>query len=79
MARPMCAADWDRMAREHLAAARVLERRFPAFSYYHVGYAVEFALKCRLMRREGLRWWPAQERRPDLCGGRICIAMTSSR
>ena len=62
----MRAEDWERLARDHLAAAKLLAQPFPALAYYHAGYAVEFALKLRIMRRERLAWWPARAARPEL-------------
>ena len=59
MKEPLSAVDWERMAREELNTASVLAnaRQWKA-AYYHGGIAVEFALKCRIMRHRRLNQWP---------------------
>ncbi len=56
---PLTASDWERMAREELATAEVLAAAHQwKHAFYHGGLAVEFALKCRIMRVRRLNQWP---------------------
>jgi hypothetical protein len=56
---PITAADWERMAREELETADVLGKAHKwRGAFTHAGLAVEFALKCRIMRVQRLNSWP---------------------
>lgn len=61
------AEDWERKAYEELDAARLLLRgRHWQQAFHHAGFAVECALKCRIMRAERLNRWPDRSERREL-------------
>ncbi len=59
---PLIANDWLEMALKEIQAARVLAR-FALWQqcYHHAGFAVECALKFRIMGRYGLNRWPDRQ------------------
>jgi hypothetical protein len=59
--------DWLEKALQQLAAARALaERGLWADCYYHAGFALECALKYRIMVRNGWNRWPERGERREL-------------
>lgn len=61
------ASDWERGAQEQAKTAQLLaaEHRW-SDAFYHAGLAIEFALKCRIMRFERLNSWPDRATRKEL-------------
>jgi len=58
---PLGANDWQEMALKEVQAARVLgQAGLWAQCFHHAGFAVECALKYRIMRRYGLNRWPGR-------------------
>lgn len=67
MGDPQSSADWERMAREGLAAAETLAKGHHwQQAFYTAGMAVEFALKGRIMRVQRLNRWPERGERKEL-------------
>lgn len=61
------ASDWERMARQQVETARVLALALQwGDAFYHSGFAVECALKLRIMRFERLNSWPDRTDRREL-------------
>lgn len=61
------AADWRQKAEEELTASRVLaDAGLWQQSFQHAGFAVECALKFRIMRGTGLNRWPDRAERREL-------------
>jgi hypothetical protein len=52
--------------KRRVAAATVDDRMACHEAWMAAGYAVEFALKALIMRRERLNGWPSKEARPEL-------------
>jgi len=64
---PQSPTEWERMAWNELAAAETLAKgRHWQQAFYHAGVAVEFALKCRIMRVQRLNRWPERGERKEL-------------
>ncbi len=56
---PIFAHTWEEKAREQLRTAEILATaRQWSDAFYHAGFAVECALKCRIMRAQRLNQWP---------------------
>ena len=68
MADPDTPDEWFALARQHEATARavVTSRIAAGQAVFHVGLAVECALKAYIMRNERLNGWPSKESRRDL-------------
>jgi hypothetical protein len=65
---PNSPEEWLRLAKHHeLAANRLsLDKKLGTQVLFHVGSAVETALKAYIMRAERLNSWPSKEARPEL-------------
>jgi HEPN domain-containing protein len=73
-------ADWAKLAREHLQDAEILlNARSFRNAYAHAGHALEFALKARIMRDEGLNRWPSYGERKELHTHNLGELLTISR
>lgn len=60
-------SDWERKAQEQVRTAQLLAAAHQwADAFYHAGFAVECALKCRIMRLERLNSWPDRATRKEL-------------
>ncbi len=71
------ADDWEKLARDKLSAARRLHQtRHLTEAYEQAGYAVECALKARIMRHERLNQWPSRQRRRDLYTHDLALLLT---
>ena len=68
MAEPDTPDEWFTLARQHEVTARavVTSRVAAGQAMFHVGLAVECALKAYIMRKERLNGWPSRESRRDL-------------
>ena len=67
MGDPQSPAEWEGLARNELAAAETLAKGHHwQQAFYHAGVAVEFALKGRIMRVQGLNRWPERGERKEL-------------
>lgn len=61
------ASDWERKAQEQAKTARLLAAAHQwSDAFQHAGFAVECALKCRVMRFKRLNSWPDRTSRKDL-------------
>ncbi len=61
------AEDWSRKALDEMTAARLLfAGRHWQQAFHHAGFALECALKCRIMLNRGLNRWPDRAERREL-------------
>lgn len=61
------ADQWESLARDEMAAAvAMISARLWKQAYNHAGIAVECALKCYIMKKEGLNRWPTRHERREL-------------
>jgi hypothetical protein len=76
---PITADDWEAAARQKLKAAIHLQqiRSLPE-AYEQAGFAVECALKARIMRHERLNQWPSRERRRELYSHGLSFLLRAS-
>lgn len=72
--------DWATASRDHLQDAEILlaARSFRS-AYIHAGHAIEFALKARIMRDEGLNRWPSFGERRELHTHNLTDLLTIAR
>jgi len=68
MQNPDSVQGWLQLVRQHETAALALvdSKTAAAQAYFHVGMAVECALKAYIMRKERWNAWPSKEAREDL-------------
>lgn len=64
--------EWQELATDNLKAAQtLLATGHWQQAFYSAGFAVECALKCRIMRREGLNRWPERGERREVYSHRL--------
>ena len=68
MAGPQTIAQWLKLAATHEQAAKTLceDKVAASHALFHVGSAMECALKAMIMQRERFNSWPSRSSRPDL-------------
>jgi hypothetical protein len=73
VADPQTIDEWLNLARTHEVSARLLceDKVAAAQALFHVGLAVEAALKALIMKRERFNDWPSKAARPDLYTHRL--------
>lgn len=68
MSDPSSIEDWLRLVAQHERAANLLceDKHAAQQGAFHVGLAVECALKAYIIRTERLNAWPSRDARPEL-------------